>query len=88
MMSAGVGGAGGMSMPDGGTSLPMLEIGQACTTDVQCKTAHCDGVCRCASPAIAVATEADCKPTTVGGIQILCNDPATCQGSGGAMVNA
>jgi hypothetical protein len=82
-LNGGVGGAGGMSLPDGGTTGPMLEVGQACTSDLQCKTAHCDGVCCAAGD--CCATVADCKPTTVGGIQILCNDPGTCQGSGGAI---
>jgi hypothetical protein len=77
-MNGGVGGAGGMSTPQ-----PMLDVGHACTNDLQCKTAHCDGVCCAAGD--CCATVADCTPTTVGGIQILCNDPGTCQGSGGAI---
>jgi hypothetical protein len=77
------GGTGGVTMPDGGPPVPSLDVGKACTEDMQCKTGHCDGVC-CAS-GDCCSTIADCNPTSVGGIQLACNDPATCQGSGGAI---
>jgi hypothetical protein len=72
-----------MSVPDGGATLMTLGTGRACTQDMQCMSGHCDGVC-CDS-GDCCSTIADCSTTSVGGIQLACNDPANCQGSGGAI---
>jgi hypothetical protein len=79
-------GAGGMSVMNGGSGGMMpaaLELGKACSTDDQCMTGHCDGVC-CAGGDCCV-TLADCKTTKTNGIDLACNDPSTCQGMGGVV---
>jgi hypothetical protein len=86
-MSVPIAGAAGMSLGGmGGTTPPpppLLEAGKACTADTQCISAHCDGVC-CAGGDCCTKV-AECKMTTVNGMDLACNDPSTCQGMGGVV---
>jgi hypothetical protein len=62
----------------------MYSNGESCGSDADCMSAHCAaGVC-CAS-GDCCRMPSDCPKTVVAGVQLVCNDTTTCQGSGGAI---
>ena len=82
-----VGNAGGMSGgPDvGPPPAPKKLDGQACTTDVDCVSGHCSANVCCASGDCCKAPS-DCPNMIVNGIQLACNAPSKCEGSGGRVL--
>jgi hypothetical protein len=63
---------------------PKLQDGASCSNDDDCVSSHCsNGLC-CTNGDCCRAA-ADCPKTIVNGIQLVCNDPSQCQGSGGTV---
>lgn len=82
--AAAIGGAGMAGMAGTMSVVKRLD-GEACTKDADCTSAHCTGNVCCAS-GDCCRTAIDCPSTMANGLQLACNDPATCQGSGGSVV--
>jgi len=73
-------GVGGMSSP----AAPKKLDGDSCAADVDCMSGHCNSAICCASGDCCKAP-ADCPNMIVDGIQLACNDPSKCEGSGGSV---
>ena len=86
MVMVGVGiGAGGMSGTDGGPPPVLKKLdGNSCAADADCMSGHCKSSICCASGDCCKAPT-DCPNMIVNGIQLACNDPSKCEGSGGSV---
>jgi hypothetical protein len=85
-----VGASGGMSGGDSGGSTPppppppKLQDGSSCANDDECVSSHCSNSV-CCTNGDCCRNASDCPKTIVNGIQLVCNDPSQCQGSGGTV---